>query len=342
MMRLVRACVLIALSSTAMGCSLFAADIPRKVHGRIVVGRPVTPEAYAAYLEAATAEAAGQLDLALVWYQRAANEDPDSGDIWARIGAVQCALGQSPEAAFSRATREERDLASVWVARAQCDLKQGRIDAASRASRQALDLDPGNTDTALLVAQVLEQQGRLDDAQRWIESTIARDPSSERAMAALFRVATNRHDAPVAARARTTLDTIAAHRSLEPAPPRDDADHPRQVAPSQIDTALRRNDLRAAQRLAQLSRIAPETLATRAFELGKHQLALDQAMLVFGADPSNTTALIVLLLSADLLGDERRFAWAVSRATPVSKVVPELLREDFDRLLKRRSNLSAE
>lgn len=342
MRSLLQACVLIVMSSTAMGCSLFTADIPRKVHGRIVVGRPIAPEAYAAYLEAASAEAAGQLDLALSWYQRAADEDPDSGDIWARIGAVKCALGQSPDAAFSRAVREERDLASVWVARAQCDLKQGRIDAAWHASRQALDLDPGNTETALLVGLVLEQQGRLDDAQRWLEGTIARDPSSERAITALYRVATSRNDAVVVARARTRLDAIAARRAFEPGPPRDDADHPRQIAPGQIDTAIRRNDLRTAQRLAQLSRISPEALARRAYELGKTQIALDQAMLVFGADPSNTTALIVLLLSADLLGDDRRFAWAVSHAAPTSHQIPDSLRDDFDRLLKRRSNLSIE
>ncbi|MFO0659507.1 MAG: hypothetical protein U0165_06725 [Polyangiaceae bacterium] len=341
----IRACGLLMVASTTMGCSLFTADIPRKVHGRIVKGPPVAPEAYAAYLEGVTAEATGHFDVALSWFERAADEDSTSGDVWARIGAVQCQMGRSPEAAFARAAREEPDLATVWLERSICHLQQGRLDEAFRESRHALELDPASSAVGLQVALVLEKRSALDDAQRWLEGLVARDENNERLLQALLRVATARHDERTTRRIQRALDERNAQRVTEPASPVEDSSHPRRVDDRWIDEAILRDDTKTAQRLAGLKRMRLPELSKRAYELGKLKFALEQSTVALGAEPSNTTALLVALVSADLLGDERRFRWALRTGAPAiahGARAPEDLRDAWEKLLQRRSRLEVE
>ena len=76
------------LASSCGGGSL----VERAYDGHVVEGRAIEPEAYAAFLSGALAEASGQGREALAWYERAARVDGRSPEIWARVGAVRCAL----------------------------------------------------------------------------------------------------------------------------------------------------------------------------------------------------------------------------------------------------------
>src|SRR5690606_41428108 len=55
-------------------------------------------------------------------------------------------------------------------------LRAGRLDAAAREARQALELDPGSSEAHTLLAVVAERQGRVQGAGKQYEQAVRRAP----------------------------------------------------------------------------------------------------------------------------------------------------------------------
>ena len=96
--------------------------VVRSYNGRLVVERFVPPDAYAAFLRGALAEASGDLKGALAAYDDATSEDEGDPEIWSRLGAVRCAINpkdREADRAFGRAAAVDPTYAGMLVARSR-------------------------------------------------------------------------------------------------------------------------------------------------------------------------------------------------------------------------------
>ena len=151
------------LASTAVtGC----ASPPRVVRvydGRIVQGRYVSPEAYAAFLRGALAEEAGDLKAAAVAYGQAAEEDDEDPEVFARLGEVRCKLDPkdgNADRAFGRALTLDASYAGALAAWSRCASARGKSNEALDLARRAVSEDPKNVELqALLVRSAASHAG---------------------------------------------------------------------------------------------------------------------------------------------------------------------------------------
>jgi tetratricopeptide (TPR) repeat protein len=139
-------------------------------------GRFVNPEAYAAYLLGVEHEAHGEYKNALSAYLEAHAEDPDSPEIWARIGAVQC-VGATPERgpsaariAFERGLRNDPSYYGNYLERARCAERAHALKGALEDATAAVARRPADESANLLVARLLQDLGRANDARTWLEA----------------------------------------------------------------------------------------------------------------------------------------------------------------------------
>src|SRR5688500_11132410 len=136
------AMALLALASLTAGCASRTA-VTRSVGGRLVRGRFVTDDVYAAYLRGALLEAQGNREAALTAYSEGARHDPDSPELLTKIGALICqkhdGVGatstEKPGAAFERAAAIDPAYEETWTERARCLLKRGQLADAEHAAR---------------------------------------------------------------------------------------------------------------------------------------------------------------------------------------------------------------
>lgn len=180
----------------AMGCAEGSGSITRMADGVRYEGRFVNPEAYAAYLLGVEHEARGEYKDALSAYLEAHAEDPDSPEIWARIGAVQC-VGATPDrgqsaarTAFQRGLRNDPDYYGNYLERARCAERAHALKAALEDATAAVARRPDDESANLLVARLLQGLGRADDARAWLQGfQTYRAPSAalERALEATRR-----------------------------------------------------------------------------------------------------------------------------------------------------------
>ncbi len=143
------------------GCAATPA-VDRMYGGRVVAGRYVGPEAYAAFLRGAIAEAAGDAGAALVAYEEAARLDREGPEVWARIAAVRCAADPRDaraDDAFARAFAADATYAPAWEAKARCALSRGDERGAAAAARRAAELDPTADGANVLVARAVAPGG---------------------------------------------------------------------------------------------------------------------------------------------------------------------------------------
>jgi Tfp pilus assembly protein PilF len=314
----------------AAGCA-GSASVTRMVAGHRVEGRFVADEAYAAYLKGVVLETQGQVDAAMAAYGEAIEHDPDSAELWTRLGALRCADAaksaasskRGPWDAFMRASEIDPTYEETWTERARCHLKRGELDLAERAARGAVSLDPDRPEPAILLALVLERQGHVDEARRWLDGLVAREPRSIVA-----------HEAMVSFAARTQDDVRrqASEDALTQLRPRADgkAPHRDSASLSEVDKALERGDFDRARRLALAARISSGALALRAAALGSVSFA-----------PADGDARVAATVAADLQRDdaalERTVASIPRIATPLSPLATLLMAE----LLSRRIGAEA-
>ncbi|WP_437719098.1 tetratricopeptide repeat protein [Sorangium sp. So ce448] len=288
---------LTALTSTA-GCA--APRVARSIDGQIIEGRTIAAHAYALYAIGAEAEARGDLATALEAYELAEDGDPDSADIWTRIGSVRCRLGrgEAAGAAFERARAIEPDYEPAYREQARCDLSAGRLEAALGRIDRAILLDPDRDDGALLRAEILRRLGRTDDARLALRALVVRRPWSTEAWRALHAVAVEAGDRAVAEQAARRLRELAAPGAAVLG-----RRMPSGGRLSEVDEALVLGQLRRARRLARDADLTPAEVAVRAAALGRLGEAREQAELVSAADPASAEALVALAVAADLTGD---------------------------------------
>jgi tetratricopeptide (TPR) repeat protein len=340
------ACVALGVA----GCG-FRPSVDRAYEGSVVRGRFVEPEAYAAFLRGAMAQAAGDSREALAAYEDARRADGDSPEIWTRIGEVRCALDAragEAERDFARALDLDPRYARAWSARARCALSRGDAPGARAAAEQAAALDPSADGANVLLTRAAATGGSPADAagtadvrQRLLALTsTARDPLT--AWEALAAWAEAQGDVPLWARALRETVRLAPGRRVavataaqELAGAGDWADA-RAVAAAAVDAdpgpfggqaaggcalavrlavddAIARADLPLVRRRATRVRVPLDEAAGRALLAGSAAMARTLATEVADGDPTARGARLVLAAAS---GDNGSVVHAAFQVRP--------------------------
>jgi tetratricopeptide (TPR) repeat protein len=266
--------------------------------GRAWRGRPIPALSYAWYARGAHLEARGQLEQAEAAYVEAAQLDPESGALWARVGALRCLRGATgTTSAFKRAWETNNDRTAVLVARGQCALRSRRPADAEADGRAAVARAPRSIDANLLVVDALVAQGKEDEGVRWLDALAAYLPGARRVQTRRIAEARLRNDTSRERRARE-LHAPPLHVELIDAPPSDPELDARGRAA--LDAALALEDVERALRRGTTLGLRPAELALRAIALGRPALAEELARFVLAADPADAEARIALLAARDL------------------------------------------
>lgn len=329
--------VALALAAPALaGCA--EPEVVRLVDGRPQAGRYISDDAYALFARGAEAEVRGDVGNAVRAFQAAAIQDPESPEIWTRLGALHCSAARAPAepppqamSDFARAEAADASFAPLHRERARCLLEHGRVQGALSAVERAVALDPSDPETFVVKAQALERAGKVDDARRTLRGLTVSHPRAGAPWVALLELGKRAGDVALVHEAARRAGERGVARAFEAAEP----------MLASIDAALRAGDLNDARRLAGKARLGEAELAVRAAALGRITLAREQAALVLGADPADASARIALASAAELAGDTAALD-AAMRAIPRRHTIPSpLARLLFAELLGRRSGTDA-
>jgi len=183
----------LALLASTTACTEGAGSVTRMSGGVRYEGRFIAPEAYAAYTLGIEHETRGEYAKAVTAYVEARASDPESPEIWARIGACQC-FGSSPERgpaagmrAFDNGIELDSDYYGNYFERARCAERARDFDTALEDAREAVLRRPEDEPANLLVARLLQARGRRAEARAWLEafeSFHEASPAMHRALAA--------------------------------------------------------------------------------------------------------------------------------------------------------------
>jgi hypothetical protein len=313
--------------------------VERAYDGHVVEGRAIEPEAYAAFLSGALAEASGQGRDALPWYERAAHLDGRSPETFTRLGAVRCALNPSDpqiEKAFARALAIDEGYAGAWVAKARCAAARNDARGTLEAARRAAELDPsadganallsraGQTvhDAATRDALLALTATSRDRVAAW--DALASWASSRgdvalwaRALESLVKIAPTRRDAVAhAAEELAGAGEIGAARAVAAAAA-ESGDSPmlEERAPLTarlaVDEAIGQGGADRVRLRATRARLSLEEAGARALLAGQRDLAKEIVAPVVRADPDAVGARLILAASdgKDVIGA----AWEARR-----------------------------
>ncbi len=175
-----------ALAFFALGCGSNY-SVTRIVDGHVEEGRFIEPNAYAAYLRGAIAEAHGDYGVALGEYQNASKIDPADPEIWTRIGEARCLVNPrdlQARVAIREALIRDEDYAPAWEARAACEIARDvdPVDVEMSAARGA-ELDPKSTRAQTLLASVEDKRDAEAARRRLVALTLVAKEDSAAWMA---------------------------------------------------------------------------------------------------------------------------------------------------------------
>lgn len=314
--------------------------VVRVYDGRVVQGRYVSPEAYAAFLRGAIAEAGGDLKAAATAYGAAADEDDEDPEVLARLGEVRCKLDPkdgNADRAFGRALSIDPKYAGALAAWSRCASARGKASEALELARRAAAEDPKNVELQALFVRSSAAQpaqgGQANAAAREqaIALTLAHGENAA-AWDALAAWGRSHRDAELVARALEGLVHAAPMRSLEvergavalleggqlalarrvasvlaDAPREMEVLGPRDatVARLAVDEALVRGDRLTALARATRGHVALSEVAARALVLEQRVIAAAIATQITDADPGASGAAMV---KASLEGKTAGFA----------------------------------
>lgn len=319
-------CWLAALAN----CTPYGGQVTRVVDGKTQEGRYVPQPAYADYSLGAYLEASGKFDQAESAYVRALADDPESPEMWTRLGALRCRRAPSSGLpAFERALSLAPEYEPTWRARARCLLADGKVTQALRSAQRAFRLDPNQEQATLLISEIFARQGRTADARLWLNAWVTRYPGAFEVWSALLALAEHSGSAADRARAKAVLDGHSRpqrERPLHPRP-RGNPGAANQSPRDDLDAALDLDDLAAAQRASVKLGLPAVEVAVRAYLRGNRALARDQSTLLLEADPSNSDARVILLL----LGDPAAAQSLEAAPDPLSPAVRRLLAAALER-----------
>lgn len=271
------------LAVSALGC-LSSSTVVRVVDGREVEGRFVRSDAYALFMEGMLAEGHGHLAAAERLYLAAHRRDPEGVSILVRLAAVRCAWGPGghapARATFEDALKLDVSYPPTYVERARCAIRRGAMREAESDARTALSLAPEDPVASLLLADVLEQVGRGEQAAQVLDGLALAHPS-QRAWRAVASLAQRRGDR---VRLRAAARRLGGREAGLP-------------AHEEVDEALVRGDLPRARDAAGEVHMDAGTLAVRAAALGQWAVAREQARIVLAAEPGHPDATAIWLSS---------------------------------------------
>lgn len=292
---------------TSIGCAEGSSGVTRMADGVRYEGRFVNPEAYAAYLIGVEREALGEYKNALSSYLEAHAEDPDSPEVWARIGAVQCAAStpehgpKAAQIAFEHGLQNDPDYFGNYLERARCAERAHDFEVALSDATAAVARRPDDESANLMVARLLQALGRRAEARAWLEG-----------------LQTYRMPSAAAARA---LEATRSAAGLTAAPAPNATSASTSVSTSASSFASTSSTARSA--------------AFAELQSGRAERARKQAQLELDADPTNSDAWIAALVACDALRDAQCFESALaSLRTPSlapSREALGYLRELLDR-----------
>jgi eukaryotic-like serine/threonine-protein kinase len=124
----------------------------------------------------------GQLDDALVWYDKALEADPQNADAWNNKGACQHKLGRMEDAikSFSRALACDKQNAAALRNMGTSLSALGRLHEASDVLRKAAVLEPSSESVWLNLGLVEQRLGRTNDAVESFRSYLEKHPNGAR------------------------------------------------------------------------------------------------------------------------------------------------------------------
>ncbi len=300
--------VAIASALSSAGCFFSEGSVTRIYSGKTVEERFIAPEAYAHYAQAILEESAGDDHSAEQEYLQALDIDPDSADTWTRLGAVRCRLRSAFDEAFAEAEDLDREYAPLWRERARCALLQGDPTRALAWGKLAVGLDPDDARASLAVTDALQKLGRSAEAKHWLEALLLRSPGA---------------------------------KSTELRPAQKTSHRARRSRVEEVDRALLEKPRDEARAVALRHGVRLAELATRAAALGLGDIAETESERVLVADPDDADAWVAALVSADLAGDETRFAKVARQLGPDPLALGPLAQRLFAELLARRAGPDA-
>lgn len=325
----------LVLSLALLGCG--GGGVVRVVDGEEIRGRFVSDWAYAAYALGAEWEARERYRPALAAYLQAVSDDPESVELWTRIGALFCVLDQAENAreGFAQAESLDATYEPLWRMRAMCAERRGDESAAIAAAEQAVALDPLRDETVLLYARLLAEGDQQKAAWPWLRSVVMRSPWSLEAWQAVRAHAVDDAWKRVAAERIEDIE-----RALGPKPRELQARPSSEQIWAAVDAALLRRDVDAARRILRAAHLDVRLLAARALIDGKPDIAASQAKRRLAADPGDSDARAVVALAAEVLGDRAELE-RVLRLPPDAGAVSAPVAALFGELLLRRAGDAA-
>ena len=342
----------VVFAASSIGCAS-TVPVERNYSGNVVVGRPIEPEAYAAYLRGALAELDGPSDIdeggaarspsissdAARAFREVLRLDPRSVEAWTQLGELACA-SNPPDRRGGRLP-------------APFELSQR---AAMVALSNAVDLDPsyGAAQAAWVRCSPWLGRSATGSPKPWIRDrrteVVARSLSTEQlaeGWSAVAMWAEARRDIALVGYAEARLVKLSAltrHRAVDAAErlagegemgvartlsgiivdaeggPLPSVDSGR-VGRLAVEDAIIRRDTERARLRATRSRMGLEEAAGRALLVGRPDVARELALERLGAEPESLGARLVLacLEGGDLLG----FAETLGGGPPSTGLVYE-------------------
>lgn len=273
--------LVVVVSLALYGCSGYTTTT-RIVNGHTLEGRPIEPEGYALYLTAQLSEQQGALHRARKLYLDAARLDPQSPELWTRVGALGCRLKLAhADTEIERALNLDRWYAPAWVARARCELFRGKLDLALRYARAAQVADPDDFETTLVLVDVYQAKGKRGLAVTQLQAFLLRQPGSRQA--------------------QTQLQHLSEQKPPTPPDPT-----PQNADPTMTEAILAGELTRASARATEL-RMHQSEVARLALSLNRPVLANQHMALVLNAAPHDSALRALALLSAHRAHDQATF-----------------------------------
>jgi len=294
----VRSVLAIMLSLGVSACT--EEKVVRVFDGVPVEGRFIDYEAYAAYGRGVEAERDAHYEAAVRWFLKAAQYDPNSVEIWTRLGSAYCAAGAPGESrtAFAEAERLDPTYEPLFRTRARCELHNGKTKEALAYIAHAVELDPDQDDAVVLYAFLLDSSQKTDEAVHVLNGHLLRHPDSVSGWQLRLQLAQQQKDAATSKHAAEVLLRLAPRLSKDVT-----ASVPEVGPLARVDEAIRQGNIDEARKAARHAHLPPAELAVRAAAIGATKLAREQAELVLGADPSSGSARVALASASDALAD---------------------------------------